>query len=191
MFHISKTHGLQVSFACALRDALFVPDQEDKKQISAYGASLNPPRTWDDLLCNSPSWLWRHCKHIIPPPEELYPMVAKMFHTYGPLQDAKTGLPLFNTAAWHVAKNILSIVQLGYVSDYPGIALYSIGVDGTANGLPIYHCVRGTNLTEGGVHKHICEKLPISGVSPHHFMTRLLDFVLTHNLYNSLRKFPT
>jgi hypothetical protein len=106
-----------------------------------------------------------------------------VFHTYGPLKDAKTGMPLFNTAAWHVAKNILSMIQLGYISDPPGIPLYyAIGVDSKAHGLPVYRCVCGKNMTEGGVHKHIRACLPISGVSPWHVMTQLLDFVLTHNL---------
>jgi hypothetical protein len=34
----------------------------------------------------------------------LYPVVAKVFETFGPLKDARTGLPLFNSAAWAVAK---------------------------------------------------------------------------------------
>ena len=106
-----------------------------------------------------------------------------MFYVYEPLKDAKTGLPLFNTAAWGVAKNILDLISKGFVSDSPGIALYSqIGIDAKAGGLPVYPCMRGTNLTDGGVHTHLCSQLPTSGVSVRHFLACLNDFTLRHNL---------
>jgi len=110
-------------------------------------------------------------------------MVAKVLHTYGPLKDAKTGQPLFNKAAWKSAKNILSLIQNGYLSDPPGIALYyQIGLDSKNGGLPIYRCMRGTNMTEGAVHKQIRSRVPVSGVSPQHLYACLLDFILRHNL---------
>lgn len=74
---------------------------------------------------------------------------------------------LFNKAAWHTAKDILNLIQNGYLSDPPGIALYyTIGTDAKAGNLPLYRCVRGTNWTEGGVHRHLRPKLPTSGTSP-------------------------
>ncbi len=182
MLYISRTHGLRVSFARALRDAIFIPDKGDKARICRYLATLKPPRDWDYALRTAANWLWKRCKRLIPPPELLYSKVAHVFRTYGPLKDAKTGLPLFNKAAWHTAKNILSLVQLGYLSDPPGIPLYySIGID-TKCGLPIYRCIRGTNWTEGGVHRHLRTHLPTSGVSPRHMLTCLYDFILRHNL---------
>ena len=94
-------------------------------------------------------------------------MVAKVLHTYGPLKYAKTGQPLFNKAAWKSAKNILTLIKSGYLSDLPGIALYyQIGLDNKNGGLPIYRCMCGTNMTEGGVHKQIHSHVPVSGVSP-------------------------
>jgi hypothetical protein len=183
MLYISRTHGLRIAFACALRDAIFIPDKEDKQHITAWASLQNPPKTWKDLLHQNSAWLWRHCKRIIPPPELLHPLVASVFRVYGPLKDAKTGLPLFNTAAWGVAKNILDLISKGYVSDPPGIALYSqIGVDAKAGGLPVYRCMRGTNLTEGGVHTHLRSRLPTSGVSVRHLLACLNDFILRHNL---------
>ena len=99
------------------------------------------------------------------------------------LKDGKTGQPLFNKSAWKSAKNILALVQNGYLSDPPGIALYyQIGLDSKHNGLPIYRCMRGTNMTEGGVHKQIRSRVPVSGVSPRHMYACLLDFILRHNL---------
>ena len=123
MIYIPKGHGLLYDFAHALHDAIFIPDKEDKDRIGAFAASLDPPQTWATFLRYRASFLWKRCKRVIPPPEVLYPMVVKVFHTYGPLKDAKTGQPLFNKAAWKSAKNILSLIQNGYLSDPPGIAL--------------------------------------------------------------------
>ena len=94
-------------------------------------------------------------------------MVAKVLHTYGSLKDAKTGQPLFNKSAWKSAKNILTLIKSRYLSDPPGIALYyQIGLHSKNGGLPIYRCMCGINMTEGGVHKQIHCHVPESGVSP-------------------------
>ncbi|KZT21249.1 hypothetical protein NEOLEDRAFT_1032796, partial [Neolentinus lepideus HHB14362 ss-1] len=142
MLYISKSHGLLLPFSCSLHDALFLPDCDDKNRISRYGASLDPPCTWGDMVHYTPKWVWSHCKRVIPPPEELYPTVLHVFWTFGLLKDVQTDQPLFNTAAWCAAKNILLLIQNGYVSDLPGIPLYYIiGYDSKAGHLPIYHCI--------------------------------------------------
>lgn len=56
---------------------------------------------------------------------------------------------------------VLKDVQEGFVSDPPDVALYSVlgvcgGSDGTLrDGVNIYHCCSGTNVTEGGVQQNI------------------------------------
>ncbi|KAJ7921075.1 hypothetical protein B0H13DRAFT_2418703 [Mycena leptocephala] len=182
MFYISVAHGLRVEFARALRDAIFIPDAENKARIVAWGQQQNPPRTWEDLVRKSSDWVWRRCKRIIPPPEQLHGDVAEVFRTFGPLKDATTGLPLFNSAAWAAAKNSLELISKGYLSDPPGIALYyQLGVD-AKTGLPLYRCMRGTNNTEGGVHTHLRSRLPTSGASVRHANACLKDLILRHNL---------
>ncbi|KAJ7689636.1 hypothetical protein B0H17DRAFT_1331730 [Mycena rosella] len=181
MIYISRTHGLRLAFIHAFRDACLIPHPIDKARIEVYLATRN--LTWADMLCYKPKWLWRHCRRTVPPPEELYPLVHRVFMLYGPLKDAKTGLPLFNAAAWKIAKNILELVRNGYVSDVPGVALYILlGFDAKAGGLPIYRCIRSTNMVEGGVHTHLRAKLPSRGASVRHMVACLLDFVLRHNL---------
>ncbi|KAJ7488604.1 hypothetical protein B0H11DRAFT_2230137 [Mycena galericulata] len=182
MFYISVVHGLRVEFARALRDAIFIPDPVDKARIIAWGLTQSPPRDWNTMLRSSPAWIWRRCKRIIPPPEELYPLVANVFETFGHLKDAKTGLPLFNSAAWAVAKNVLELIQKGFVSDPPGISLYYLLKIESKTGLPLYRCIRGTNFTEGGVHTHLRSRLPTSGASIWHVNACLKDFILRHNL---------
>ncbi|KAJ7220545.1 hypothetical protein GGX14DRAFT_559337 [Mycena pura] len=181
MLYISRTHGLRLAFIRAFRDACLIPHPADKTRIETYLATKK--LTWDDMLRYNPRWLWRRCRRTIPPPELLYPLVHRLFMLYGPLRDAKTNLPLFNTAAWKIAKNILELVRNGYVSDVPGVVLYyCIGFDAEAGGLPLYRCIRGTNMVEGGVHTHLLAKLPSRGASVRHMVACLLDFVLRHNL---------
>ncbi|KAG6891629.1 hypothetical protein C0992_001314 [Termitomyces sp. T32_za158] len=179
MLYISRTHGLRIPFAQALRDSLLIPHPEDKARIEAWLATRD--LCWNDVLRLNPTWLWRRCRRTIPPPEILFPLVYDVFMTWGPLKDAKAQLTLFNDAAWKIAKNILELIRNGFISDPPGIPLYYIiGLD--ANGLPIYRCIRGTNSVEGGVHTHLHAMLPTCGASVRHMVTCLLDFILRHNL---------
>jgi hypothetical protein len=178
---VSKEHGFRRPFARALRDAILVPDAADKTRISLYLASVDT--SWEDVLRFNASWLWKHCKRIIPPPEQLYPLVKDVYAAFGSLLDAKTKQPLFNSRAWKDAGNVLKAIKAGFLSDPPGIPLYfQIGVDKRHGNLPIYRCARGTNNAEGGVHHSGRRHLPISGVSARHASTRLRDFVLMHNL---------
>lgn len=182
MFYISRRHGLRKEFARELRNAIFIDDKDDKARINAWGATQNPKRDFEELQRTSSAWVQKRCKRVIPPPEILYPSVASVFRTYGPLKDSATGASLFTPDNWRTAKNILDLIYHAYLSDPPGIPLYTvIGLD-SKSGLPIYRCSRGTNYTEGGVHTHLRSHLPTSGASIRHLHARLLDFVLRHNL---------
>jgi hypothetical protein len=183
MFRLPSTHGLRLEFGRQLRDAIFIPDAEDRLRINAWGASQSPPQTFEKIRASRPAWLWRRCRRIIPPPKILYPLVEQVFRIFGPLKDATTGIPLFNSGHWKTAKHVLDLIRNGFLSDPPGISLYTtIGIDKTAGGLPIYRCARGTNFTEGGVHAHLRSHLPSSGASIRHMHACLLDFILRHNL---------
>jgi hypothetical protein len=98
------------------------------------------------------------------------------------LKDCSTQQPLFNRHNWHAAKQILELVRQGFISDPPGIPLYTImGVDAKAGNLPTYRCFHETNSMEGGVHTHLRARLPTSGASIRHVNACLSDFVLQHN----------
>jgi len=169
---ISKEHGFRRPFARALRDAMLIPDATDKKCISDYLISIGS--SWAEMLQFNAKWLWKRCKRIIPPPEQLYPLVKEVYTTFGPLLDAKTRKPLFNSRAWKDAGNVLKAIRAGLLSDPPGIPLYfQMGVDKKHGNLPIYRCTRETNSAEGGVHHSGRRQLPISGVSACHASSRL------------------
>lgn len=183
MFYLSTTHPLRPHFTRELRDAIFVPDQADKSRIDSWGAIQNPPQTYNTLRNSSPQWVRERCKHIIPAPKKLCHLVSRVFRTYGPLIDPRTKKPLFTTDNWKTAKHVLELIKNGYLSDPPGIPLYTtVGLDKKSGGLPLYRCARGTNATEGGVHKHIRARLPKCGASIRHVNACLHDFVLYHNL---------
>lgn len=183
MLYLPATHGLRKQFTRDLRDIVFVPYDEDRYRINSWGATQTIPKAYEELRNSSPEWTRARCRHTIPPPHILYPLVAKLFQTYGPLVDPTTKQPLFSASTWKVALNVLELIRKGFISDPPGISLYTrIGTDKKAGGLPLYRCARGTNATEGGVHTHIRSRLPKFGVSVRHVHASLLDFTLHHNL---------
>ena len=183
MFYLSTAHPLWLHFTRELCNAIFVPGQADKSRIDSWGALQNPPQTYNTLWNSSPQWVREQCKHIIPAPKKLWHLVSQVFRTYGPLIDPWTKKPLFTTDNWKTAKHVLDLIQNGYLSDPPGIPLYTVvGLDKKSGGLSLYRCARGTNATEGGVHKHIRAQLPKCGASIRHVNACLHDFVLYHNL---------
>jgi hypothetical protein len=52
---VPKEHGFHWPFARALCDAIFIPDQNDKLQITNYLNSFGS--SWDDALFSHPKWL--------------------------------------------------------------------------------------------------------------------------------------
>ncbi|KAG6823291.1 hypothetical protein H0H92_010711, partial [Tricholoma furcatifolium] len=182
MLYISRAHGLHIPFAQALRDAIFVPNPQDKQQIEAWLTTATSLK-WDDIVRFNSKWLWRRCRRTVGPPETIYPLVHDVFMTWGSLRDAKSHKPLLDNKAWKKAKEILELIRKGFVSDPPGVSLYYIiGRDRKTGGLPIYRNIRGTNFVEGGVHRHLRTMLPSCNTSVRHMVTCLLDFILRHNL---------
>lgn len=171
-------HGLRRPFARALRDALLIPDEEDKAAITPILEKRET--TYDDMVLFHSSYVHRRVRRYIPPPETLYIRVVQVLTAFGPLKDAKTGQPLFNDAAWNKAKNVLEHVRHGYYSDPPGIQLYYVQ-SRDKDGLLLYRCCRGTNDVEGGMHRNMISKFGSYNVSAHLAVHLLRDYCLTHN----------
>ncbi|KAF6759179.1 hypothetical protein DFP72DRAFT_1102402 [Ephemerocybe angulata] len=181
MLRLPATHGLRKEFTRALRDILFVANLEDRVRIMAWASRQPGAPTFEQLAIRHAHWLWQRCRRYIPLPEVIFPMVEKLFRTYGPLQDMTTHEPLFRPQHWKTAAQILDLIRLGYVSDPPNIPLYTkIGVDAKAGNLPIYRCSRGTNFTEG-IHSQLRSRLPTVGVSIRHINARIPEYVYVHN----------
>ncbi|KAI9488288.1 hypothetical protein BDB00DRAFT_877589 [Zychaea mexicana] len=175
---VSKKHGLSKIFSRAFRDALFIIDKSDKEKVKKVLAKQGT--TWNKKLGENPNWIFRRVRRVVPPPEELYPTVKKLFETYGPLICARTGRPLFDYDNWRQAKNVLTIIHQGHVSDPPGIPFYFVkGKD--KDGLTLYRCTRGTNSLEGGIHQNLIRSFGSFGASVELVESALADYRLRHN----------
>ncbi|TFY76543.1 hypothetical protein EWM64_g7467, partial [Hericium alpestre] len=178
-FKISVNHGLRRPFAHALRDAIFIPDPEDKAAIE--DVLQRRGTSFKAMFFSHPKWILRRMKCHVPEPETLVSRVFEVLFTYGPLKDAKTGQPLFNDTAWDTVRNVLENIRHGYYSDPPGLSLYFVrGRD--KDGLLLYRSLRGTNHVEGGVHQNIIQCFSAYNASPEFAVNLLRDYFLCHNL---------
>ncbi|KAI7848068.1 hypothetical protein BDC45DRAFT_575247 [Circinella umbellata] len=137
--YVSLKHGL-------LKES----KREDSKKMGAFLNSNG--RTWKQEMERNSDWLLKRVKRVVPPPQELIPIVPKLFENYGPLECSKTGHTQFTRANWKQAANVLEAIRLGHVSDPPGLSLY-LHIATDKNNSHIYKCFRGTNSVEGGIHQ--------------------------------------
>lgn len=179
MIKIPATHGLRCAFARALRDAMFVIDMDDRREVERVLSSKGT--TFDEMLLKHPDWVLRRVRRTIPASEILLPRVEAVLKTYGPLKDAATQKPLFDKDAQEKALSILEIIRRGWLSDIPGIPLYfPMGPD--KNGLMRYRCVRGTNQNEGGFHQKVIRWFGPFQASIELAECLMRDMVSRHNL---------
>jgi hypothetical protein len=178
-FKIPVCHGLQRPFACALQDAIFLVDQEDKAVVQNVLASRGTP--FDQMVLWNSDWVWQRVKCYVPPPEILVGHVTSTLQKFGPLKDALTGQPLFNDLSWDKAHNVIENIHMGLYSDPPGIKFYTAQRT-DSNGLTMYKCCRGTNHVKGGVHQNIIKCFGSYNASPCFAVNLLRDYCLTHNL---------
>ncbi|CEP15283.1 hypothetical protein [Parasitella parasitica] len=154
MLKIPKNHSLCAEFNRKFRDILLVPDPVDKDNVTRFLSTTNT--TWDYKVASNPSWVWRRVKRSIPPPDELMPLLKRLFEDYGP-------------------------IVLGRVSDPEDIPLYTLYGYDNSGGLAKYHCCRGTNSLEGGVHSNIVKKFSSINGSVRLADAALADYRLRHN----------
>ncbi|KAG2217995.1 hypothetical protein INT45_001538 [Circinella minor] len=126
---------------------------------------LSKERTWKQEMERNLNWLLKRIKRVVPSPQELIPIVRKLFEDYGPLKCSKTGHTLFTRANWKQATNIFEAIRLGHVSDPLGLSLY-LYIATDKNNLPIYKCFRGTNSVEGGIHQNVIHNLTSFNAGP-------------------------
>ncbi|KAG2227535.1 hypothetical protein INT45_002220 [Circinella minor] len=165
LIKIPRQHVLAKEFARRLRDAVFVVDKDDRKKVEEYLGKKG--LTWGYVMNTNASWILRRIKRVLPPADELGPVVQELIDEYGSLIYIKTGRTLFDKNAWKQADSMIKAIYEGQISDHPDVPLYyKIGLDKKA-GLPIYRCCRGTDSLEGGVHQNIIRAIGSSGAGPH------------------------
>jgi hypothetical protein len=151
LVRVPKNHGLRRLFVRALSDAFFIPDEGDKKRLLR---SMNKTdNDWKYLVTTRNKWVWARVRRWIAPPGHLAKDVSNILLQYGPLLDASTQLPLIGLGLIKQCKGILEVILAGLASDPPGQSFYfENGWDNKLN-LQIWRCTRGTNTTEGGIHR--------------------------------------
>ena len=175
---ISRKHTLCRRFACAFSDTMLVPDEEDKKAVEAALAKKNIK--WEQVQSKSPAWLWKRVCRYIPDKDILYNLLSELFQSWGSVKCSVTKQPLFSAESWKKAQRVLHDVKKGWISDPSNIPLYTLE-SRDKNGLPIYHCIRGTNSVEGSVHNPIRRKFASLNASPELADALIADFRHRHN----------
>jgi 3'-5' exonuclease len=140
---ISKKHTLCRKFARAFSDTMLVPDEGDKIAVEAVLAKK--VIKWEQVRSKSPTWLWKRVCRYIPEKDILHHLLSELFQSWGTAQCSITNQPLFSAESWKKAQRVLHDVKCGWISDPTNIPLYTLESQ-DKNGLPIYHCIRGTKF---------------------------------------------
>ena len=175
---ISKKHTLCKKFATAFSDTLLVPDEDDKKLVSEV--LLKKKLTYEKVRSKSPAWLWKRVCRYIPESGILVLILTEFFNCWGKIKCPITGQPLFSAETWKKTQGVLHDVRKGWLSDPSLISVYT--QEGTdKNGLPLYHCIRGTNSVEGAIHNPIRRNFASLNASMELSDALIADFRHRHN----------
>ena len=175
---ISKKHSLSKKFATAFSDTLLLPDENDKKLVSQVLAKKN--LTYNQVRSKSPAWLWKRVRRYISESNILVLVLREFFDSWGKIKCSITGQPLFSAETWKKAEAVLHDVCKGWLSDPSSIPVYTHeGTD--KNGLPLYHCICGTNYVEGAIHNPIHRNFASLNASPELADALIADFRHHHN----------
>jgi predicted nucleic acid-binding protein len=148
---LSKEHGAFADFIRALRDAMFVMDQQDLDQCLAV---LREKYEMTDAAIEKKlkyefHWFLRRVKRKVPTPSELEERYLQVYDLFKDVVCAKSGKKLFDTKHGRAAHlSCLKHIRRNCLSDIPFVSYYHpIGED--SDGLMLYKFIRGTSALEG------------------------------------------
>ncbi|KAJ3004701.1 UNVERIFIED_CONTAM: hypothetical protein HDU68_004936 [Siphonaria sp. JEL0065] len=145
---LSKKHPMFGAFFKALRDAIFIIDEEDKIQLDDF-LRRKQNTTFEEELLRNPDWVLKRCRRYIPLSDELYRRVKEVLVEFSKdsYKDLK-GVPLLSDTVKKDMRTLLNDhIKKGCLSDPEGVALYTqVGKD--KDGLPLYATYRGTSDIE-------------------------------------------
>ena len=153
-------HEVKKAYFCAAMNAFFIWDEkklDEVKTVLREKAGMSDEDI-EALMFYSPRFFQRRVPRFVPDPRRLYYRLRAVYCTFGDKIDTKTKRPLFNSAAWTKANQVLKEVLKGYYSDPPGYDFYTYEIKENGEikrdkwGIKLIHCSRGTNLVEN-VHK--------------------------------------
>ena len=93
------------------------------------------------------SFYLRHCRHRVPPRDQLLERFDKAVEQFGSVLDSESGEPLLRPAGKAAVDRLRKHIAAGCLGDPDGVAMY-YSTGKTQDGLATFRCVRGTNATE-------------------------------------------
>ena len=160
---IPEQHFKKKEFMCALRDAIFIVNDQDKENVEQYLNEIG--LKYEDKFKKDPKWILQRVQRKIPMPHLLIQRLESLKKKYSAKDyyDPKYG-PLFNKNVIDAFQTMLKHAEKGCLSDPKRICIYyNIGKD--RNGLQLYRCTRGTNEVEC-VHQKLEMKVGSWSASP-------------------------
>lgn len=144
---VPKEHPFRYFLIRMLRDAIFVPFEDDVKRVDAYLRDHEGGITFEDKRKASPKWISARVRFYVPPKDQLKSKLTGLLELFQDAVFTVDKIPLVNQKckdAWNTL--ISDHVEKGCLSDPVGLSIYSIV--GSINGLPIYRSNRGTEVVE-------------------------------------------
>jgi hypothetical protein len=188
---VSKEHGAFADFMSALRDALYIPNQDDLDWVrQCLRESGKNDTEINQKLRTEFDWCLRRIRRHVPSPTDLEKRYQEVIDLYSDVVDGNTEKPFFNAKAKNVHKATLKHIRRNCLSDIPGLSYYiQIGTDKL--GIPLLKCCRGTSALEG-LHQKLKHLIRGYANSPRYARALVFEFVYrwNHDLDVTARGLP-
>ena len=182
---LPKRHSSQGEFCRALRDAMFILDDYDKRNVARYLQTQN--KTFEEMVNSNWKWVAKRVRRYIPSPLTLMSRFMEVIRIFAHQRDSESNLPLFSGKTFKSAESMLEHIASGCLSDPPGEPLYFVRKFDEKARLNIYRCVRGTNSVEGSIHQKLLDKCATYNASPQFGDALMAAFRHRHNEKSSRR----
>ncbi|CBJ28935.1 similar to Werner syndrome protein [Ectocarpus siliculosus] len=143
-----KSHGAFKPFMARLRDACFIVNQDDIKEVEqALGSKGMTPEAVAEYKDKNWTYFLRNCRRLVPERQRLLERFNSVINQFCNVVDAKSGEVLIRPKAMQAVDQLRKHIESDCLSDPHGVPLYYTTGQNAA-GITTRRCVRGTNYTE-------------------------------------------
>ncbi len=179
---LSTEHGAYYSYITALRDALFVLNDEDLEECLVVlrekrGMTEKQIR---DMMTYNFKWFLLRVRRLVPSPPDLVKRYLEVYNTYKDVVCHKSGKKLFGTpAALAQHRATLKHMRRNCLSDIPFFTYYT-PLKRDRDGLRRWACHRGTSANEG-LHQKLRQLVRGFSNSPRFLKAIISEYLLMWN----------
>eukprot|EP00986_Skeletonema_menzelii_P003893 scaffold1261_cov155-Skeletonema_menzelii.AAC.3 len=179
---LSKEHGAYYSYMTALRDALFILNDEDLEECLVV---LRDKRGMNDeqirnMMTHNFKWFLLRVRRLVPPPPDLVKRYLEVFNAFKDIVCHKSGKKLFGSAAAIAQhKATLKHIRRNCLSDIPFCSYYT-PLKRDRDGLRRWACHRGTSANEG-LHQKLRQLVRGFSNSPRFLKAIISEYLLMWN----------